>query len=117
VRSRAELADCAPLRPDGALPLGVDQSKDERHGATSATGGGATCELTDGDPCAAGANRLGLILRISGVSLRVGGGNRILATIEPGSTLTRNVRLLMACTGSDGAGKTLTTQLVFTATA
>jgi hypothetical protein len=57
------------------------------------------------------------VLTISEISLRVAAGNRILATLDPGVTLTRNVRLLMACTGSDGAGKTLTTQLVFTATA
>jgi hypothetical protein len=31
--------------------------------------------------------------------------------------VARNVRILMACSGSSGAGSTLTTQLVFTATA
>jgi DNA-binding CsgD family transcriptional regulator len=84
---------------------------------TSATGGGTSWELTDGDPCAAGPNRFGLVLTISEVSLRVGAANRTLVTLAPGGTVTRNVRILMACSGSAGAGSTLTTQLVLTATA
>jgi hypothetical protein len=82
----------------------------------SATGSGTTWDLTDGDPCAAGANRFGLLLTIGELSLRVTGANRTVGTLDPGQTLTRKARILMACSGSSGAGETLTTQLVFTAT-
>jgi Calx-beta domain len=84
--------------------------------ATNATGSAASWELTDGDPCAAGKNRFGLSLAISEVSLRVAAADRILVTLGPGQAVTRNVRILMACSGSDGAGQTLTLRLVFTAT-
>jgi Calx-beta domain len=84
---------------------------------TSAAGSGATWELTEGDPCSAGQNRFGLRLSAGELSLRVGAANKTIATLSAGQSLTRNVRILMACSGSSGAGQTLSVQLVFTATA
>jgi hypothetical protein len=84
---------------------------------TSAGGLGTTWDLTEGDPCTAGPNRFGLRLSAGDLSLRVGAANKTVATLSPGQALTRSVRILMACSGSGGAGQTLTVQLVFTATA
>jgi hypothetical protein len=83
---------------------------------TSATGSGTTWDLTEGDPCAAGPHKFGLSLTIAELSLRVGAANKTVGTLAPGQTLTRRARILMACSGSSGAGQTLTAQLVFTAT-
>jgi hypothetical protein len=83
---------------------------------TSATASGTTWDLTGGDPCAAGPDKFGLSLTIAELSLRVGAANKTVGTLAPGQTLTRRARILMACSGSSGAGQTLTAQLVFTAT-
>lgn len=85
------------------------------HG-TDATATGTTWRLVGGDPCASGPNFYGLALSDASGDLRVGSGDTTVATVAPGQTLTRRPKILMACTGSEGAGKTLTTQLVFTAT-
>ena len=85
-------------------------------GYTYAGGSGTTWDLTEGDPCAVGQNTFGLRLSAGELSLRVGAANKAIATLSAGQSLTRNVRILMACSGSAGAGHTLTTQLVITAT-
>jgi fibronectin-binding autotransporter adhesin len=84
---------------------------------TSAGASGTTWDLTEGDPCAAGPGKFGLALSIGELSLRVGTANKTVGTLEPGQTVTRKPRILMACSGSSGAGQTLTTQLIFLATA
>jgi uncharacterized repeat protein (TIGR01451 family) len=85
------------------------------HG-TDATATGATWRLVGGDPCASGTNEFGLALADASGDLRVGSSDTTVATVAPGQSLSRRPEILMACTGSEGAGKTLTTQLVFTAT-
>lgn len=88
---------------------------------TDATLGGSTVwSLVAADPCSGGLNEYFLRARDNsntGPFVGLTTTDQALETVSAGSNaLTNELQLVMPCTGSDGAGQTVTFQAIFTAT-
>jgi hypothetical protein len=103
--------------PEGASNVASCSAQSERlfvHG-TDATGPSASWTLAGASagPCIVGPNKYGLSLRFN---FEVVPSDVQFATLPAGQSTSPEFGLTMPCTGSDGAGQTLSFQYVFTAT-